>query len=84
MMYQKKSFLIFSNKNMFLDVRRRKSEKPDLTIFKNNVPEHSIDLDAACPKCLAIEASKPGAHDGELNRTAIEICTAFTDIFVSR
>lgn len=29
------------------------------------MPEHSVDLHAACPRCLAAEASKPGAKDGE-------------------
>lgn len=43
----------------------RKGNKLDLTSFKENVPEHSVDLHAACPRCLAVEASKPGAKDGE-------------------
>lgn len=43
----------------------RKGKKLDLTSFKDNVPEHSVDLHAACPRCLAAEASKPGAKDGE-------------------
>lgn len=43
----------------------RKGKKLDLTSFKDNVPEHSVDLHAACPRCLAVEASKPGAKDGE-------------------
>lgn len=42
-----------------------KDKKLDLTSFKDNVPEHSVDLHAACPRCLAAEASKPGANDGE-------------------
>ena len=29
------------------------------------MPEHSVDLHAACPRCLAVEASKPGVNDGE-------------------
>lgn len=40
-------------------------KKLDLTSFKDNVPEHIVDLHAACPRCLAVEASKPGANDGE-------------------
>lgn len=55
-----------SNKKNFLDDRKR-NKKPDLTLFKDNLPQHSIDLDAACPRCLAVEASKPGARNGELN-----------------
>lgn len=43
-----------------------KGKKLDLTSFKDNVPEHSVDLHAACPRCLAAEASKPGVNDGEL------------------
>lgn len=43
----------------------RKGKKLDLTSFKDNVPEHSVDLHAACPRCLAVEASKPGVNDGE-------------------
>lgn len=43
----------------------RKGKKLDLTTFKDNLPEHSVDLHAACPRCLAAEASKPGANDGE-------------------
>lgn len=55
-----------SKENVFLDGRKR-DKKSDLTIFKDNLPEHSVDLDAACPRCLAVEASKPGANDGESN-----------------
>lgn len=29
------------------------------------MPVHSVDLHAACPRCLAAEASKPGQNDGE-------------------
>lgn len=43
-----------------------KGKKIDLTSFKDNLPEHSVDLHAACPRCLAAEASKPGVNDGEL------------------
>jgi hypothetical protein len=51
---------------VFLEGKKR-DKVSDLTIFKDNVPEHSVDLDAACPRCLAVEASKPGANDGESN-----------------
>lgn len=40
----------------------RKDSKLDLT---THTTEHSVDLHAACPRCLAYEASKPGATDGE-------------------
>lgn len=50
----------------YLDEKKR-NRLSELTHFKDNLPQHSIDLDAACPRCLAVEASKPGARDGELN-----------------
>ena len=40
-------------------------KKLDITSIKDGVPEHSVDLHAACPRCLAAEASKPGRNDGE-------------------
>lgn len=57
------TFLKINRKNV---LATRKGKKLDLTSFKDNVPEHSVDLHAACPRCLAVEASKPGANDGEL------------------
>lgn len=39
-------------------------KKLDITSFaKDGVPEHSVDLHVACPRCLAAEANK--RHDGE-------------------
>jgi hypothetical protein len=73
-----------SKENVFLDGRKKRDKRSDLTIFKDNVPEISVDLDAACPRCLAVEVSKPGANDGESNCIAQLIVNAFTDNFVSR
>lgn len=37
-------------------------KKLDITSFhEDGVPVHSVDLHAACPRCLAAEASKPGS-----------------------
>lgn len=41
-------------------------KKLDKTSFhEDGVPVHSVDLHAACPRCLAVEVSKPGQNDGE-------------------
>lgn len=56
----------------------RKGKKLDLTSFKDNVPDHSVDLHAACPRCLAVEASKPGAKDGEFVFLFSNLPRAFT------
>jgi hypothetical protein len=45
---------------------RANDKKLDITSFYDDgVPVHSVDLHAACPRCLAAEASKPGHNDGE-------------------
>lgn len=55
-----KCFKFNLNKNV---LATRKGSKLDLT---THTTEHSVDLHAACPRCLAYEASKPGATgDGE-------------------
>lgn len=41
----------------------KSDKKLDITSFKDGVPVHSVDLHAACPRCLAAEANK--RHDGE-------------------
>jgi hypothetical protein len=49
------------NKNILAN-----DKKLDITTFhEDGVPVHSVDLHAACPRCLAAEASKPGHNDGE-------------------
>lgn len=60
----KQIFIIKNRLNKI--IARRKEKKLCLTSFtEDGIPEHSVDSTASCPRCLAAEASKPGATDGE-------------------
>lgn len=40
------------------------------TIFKDGIPEHSVDKTASCPRCLAAAADKPNGSEGESSNGA--------------
>ncbi|XP_021699713.1 TRPL translocation defect protein 14 isoform X2 [Aedes aegypti] len=55
------------------------------TIFKDGIPEHSVDKTASCPRCLAAAADKPNGSEAykfqeNLLRTMIQMENTFFEL----
>lgn len=65
------------------------STEPSVHFKYNGVPQHSVDLTASCPRCLAAAAEKPGGNDGEcvctcVNVHRVHVSILFTFFFKSK